>query len=109
LHHVIWRAIERRKIFWGDCDRDDFSERLEAIVRETQTACCAWAMMIKPFQLVLRIGNTPIAGVTAAFERLRRKVQSHAPAERAFVSKPLQTQPPAFTPGAFYVIGPFAV
>jgi putative transposase len=38
LHHVIGRGIERRKIFWGDCDRDDFSERLETIVRENQTA-----------------------------------------------------------------------
>jgi putative transposase len=63
LHHVICRGIERRKIFWGDSDRDDFRERLETILRETQTACYAWAMLPNHFHLLLRIGNTPIAGV----------------------------------------------
>jgi len=42
LHHVIGRGIERRKIFGGDCDRDDLNERLERILREIQTACYAW-------------------------------------------------------------------
>jgi putative transposase len=63
LHHVIGRGIERRKIFWGDCDRDDFSERLERILRETQTPCSAWAMLPNHFPLRLRTGNIPIAGV----------------------------------------------
>jgi REP element-mobilizing transposase RayT len=63
LHHVICRGIERRKIFWGDSDRDDFSERLETILRETQNPCYAWAMLPNHFHLLLRTGNTPIAGV----------------------------------------------
>jgi len=63
LHHVICRGIERRKIFWGDSDRDDFSERLETILRETQTPCYAWAMLPNHFHLLLRTGDTPSAGV----------------------------------------------
>jgi putative transposase len=63
LHHVICREIERRKIFLGgDSDRDGFRERLERILRETQTACYAWALLPNHFHLLLRTGNSPIAG-----------------------------------------------
>jgi REP element-mobilizing transposase RayT len=63
LHHVICRGIERRKIFWSDSDRDDLVERLGTILRETKTACYAWAVRPNDFHLLLRTGNTPIAQV----------------------------------------------
>jgi len=81
LHHVICRGIERRKIFWEDSDRDDFLKRLETILGETQTLCYAWALMPNHFHLLLRTGNTPIAGVmrrllsgyAGRFNRLHRR------------------------------------
>jgi REP element-mobilizing transposase RayT len=81
LHHIICRGIERRKIFWGDADRDDFIERLATIVRKTQTACYAWALLPNHFHLLLRTGNTPIAqvmrqllsGYVGKFNRVHRR------------------------------------
>ncbi len=37
LHHIIARGIDRKNIFKDDKDRDDFLERLGAIIEETQT------------------------------------------------------------------------
>ncbi|MCP4629032.1 MAG: hypothetical protein GY850_36825 [bacterium] len=34
LHHVMGRGIERKKIFINDTDRNDFIDRLAAIVEE---------------------------------------------------------------------------
>ena len=28
LHHVMGRGIERSRIFWDDCDKEDFIRRL---------------------------------------------------------------------------------
>jgi hypothetical protein len=39
LHHIVVRGIERRKIFYDDNDRDDFLERLSAILGESRAAC----------------------------------------------------------------------
>lgn len=63
LHHIICRGIERRKIFRTDFDRNDFLERLEEKLLESQTACYAWALMPNHFHLLLRTGNVPIAKV----------------------------------------------
>jgi len=81
LHHIICRGIERRKIFWEDSDREDFIQRLETILGATQTACYAWALMPNHFHLLLRTGNSPIAGVmrqllsgyAGRFNRLHRR------------------------------------
>jgi REP element-mobilizing transposase RayT len=81
LHHVICRGIERRKIFWGDSDRDDLIERLKTILRETQTPCYAWALLPNHFHLLLRTGNSPIAqlmrqllsGYVGKFNRVHRR------------------------------------
>ena len=43
LHHIIVRGIERRRIFENSGDRDNFLLRLEDILKETKTACYAWA------------------------------------------------------------------
>ena len=45
LHHIIVRGINRRKIFFDDADRDDFLDRLDGILVDSQTACFAWASM----------------------------------------------------------------
>ena len=41
LHHIIVRAIKRRKIFYVNQDRDNFLERLGAVLVETGTPCFA--------------------------------------------------------------------
>ncbi len=63
LHHVICRGIERRKIFFGDSDREDFLERLGTITSETKTSCYAWALLPNHFHLLLRTGSVPISRV----------------------------------------------
>jgi putative transposase len=63
LHHIIFRGIERRIIFPGDEDRDDFLERLGSTLKRTQTACYAWALIPNHVHLLLRTGETPISQV----------------------------------------------
>jgi REP element-mobilizing transposase RayT len=61
LHHVIVRGIERRKIFRSDFDRNNFVERLSALVSATSIDCFAWAMLDNHVHLLLRTGATPIS------------------------------------------------
>jgi REP element-mobilizing transposase RayT len=61
LHHIIIRGIERRRIFSGDQDRDDFMERLCNIVTETKTSCFAWALTPNQAHILLQTGQTPLA------------------------------------------------
>jgi REP element-mobilizing transposase RayT len=63
LHHIITRGIERRKIIRDDTDRDDFLERQDGILRESQTRCFAWALVPNHFHLLLRTGLVPISSV----------------------------------------------
>lgn len=53
LQHVVVRGIERRDIFLDDADRQDFVDRLERLLRETETDCFAWALMSNHFHLLL--------------------------------------------------------
>lgn len=62
-HHIICRGIERRKIFWDDTDRDNFTSRLGHILQKTQTRCFAWTLIPNHFHLLLQTGNVPIADV----------------------------------------------
>jgi putative transposase len=61
LQHIIIRGIERKAIFRNDVDRQDFLDRLETLIRETQTACYAWALLTNHVHLLLRTGRSPIA------------------------------------------------
>ncbi|MGI6387436.1 MAG: transposase [Desulfomonilia bacterium] len=61
LHHIIVRGIERREIFAGDDDRDDFLLRLGGVLEETRTTCYAWALMPNHVHLLVRTGDVAIA------------------------------------------------
>ena len=63
LHHIIARGIDRKNIFKDDKDRDNFLERLGAIIEETQTHCFAWALIPNHFHLLMKTGATPISTV----------------------------------------------
>ncbi|MBT8340951.1 MAG: hypothetical protein HKP58_08040 [Desulfatitalea sp.] len=54
LHHIIVQGIERRKIFYDD-DRDNFLERLAAVLIETGTSCYAWALIPNHLHILLKI------------------------------------------------------
>lgn len=63
LHHIMVRGIEKGAVFRSDADRDHFLERLGAILRETQTICCAWSLIPNHFHLLLRTGPVPLSTV----------------------------------------------
>ncbi|WP_235506230.1 transposase [Desulfatitalea tepidiphila] len=63
LHHIILRGIERRKIFYDDQDRDNFLDRLETVLTDTETPCFAWALMPNHVHLLLKTSATPIPTV----------------------------------------------
>ena len=74
LHHIIARGIGRRNIFDDDHDREQFLERLDTIIAQTQTCCFAWALIPNHFHLLLRTGEAPVATV------MRRLLTGHAAA-----------------------------
>jgi len=59
LHHIILRGINRKKIFFDDPDRDDFLDRLDGILVDSETPCFAWAFMTNHLHLLLRTGAAP--------------------------------------------------
>jgi REP element-mobilizing transposase RayT len=63
LQHIICREIERRTIFWTDDDRDDFVERLEAILKETSTECYTWALLTHHFHLLLKSAKKSLSTI----------------------------------------------
>ena len=72
LHHIIVRGIDRCAIFRDDHDYDQYLERLDLILTETETPCYAWALMPNHFHLLLKTGLTPLANV------MRRLLTGHA-------------------------------
>jgi len=63
LNHIIGKWLKRRIIFKDDGDRDNFIDRLSAIVKETDTRCLAWALIPNHFHLLLKTGNVTMATV----------------------------------------------
>jgi REP element-mobilizing transposase RayT len=53
LHHIIGRGINRKAIFTDDKDRENFLERLNNILTETQTSCFAWTLIPNHFHLFI--------------------------------------------------------
>lgn len=84
VHHVIVRGIEHRKIFNDDQDRQNWLERLAAILDDTDTPCFAWALMSNHVHLLLRTGRQPLAGVmqrllTGYAVSFNRRYKRHGP------------------------------
>jgi putative transposase len=61
VHHIMIRGIERRKIFRDHKDREDFLQRLAALVPETNTACYAWVFIPNHAHFLFRTGNVPLS------------------------------------------------
>ncbi len=57
LHHIIFRGIERRKIFRDNKDMGNFLDRFGTILSETGTPCYAWALIPSHVHLLLKSGN----------------------------------------------------
>ena len=55
--------MERRRIFRDDADRINFINRLGQVIKDTQTACFAWALIPNHAHFLLRTGQAPIATV----------------------------------------------
>jgi REP element-mobilizing transposase RayT len=63
LHHVIFRGIERRKIFRSAADKDWFVQRLGQLLSASQTSCYAWALMDNHVHLLLRTGDVSLSTI----------------------------------------------
>jgi REP element-mobilizing transposase RayT len=60
---VIARGIARRKIFYDDLDRNKFLERFGSILKDSDTACFAWALVPNHLHLLLKTGLVPLSTV----------------------------------------------
>ena len=63
LHHIIFRGIERSKIFRDNKDRDNFLDRVGDVLSESGTPCYALALIPNHVHLLLKTGNKPISTV----------------------------------------------
>jgi REP element-mobilizing transposase RayT len=59
------RGIERRHLFYDECDNRDLLARLNRILPESGMSCYAWALMPNHAHLVLRTGQVPLRQVMA--------------------------------------------
>ena len=81
LHHIMVRGIEKKRIFHDDKDRDNFVNRLDIIITETETFCLSWSLLPNHVHLLLRTGKTPLAtvmrrlltGYAVSFNRRHRR------------------------------------
>ena len=84
LQHVIVRGVNKLSIFYDDNDRQDFLERLNRLLQETNTICYAWVLLDNHFHLLLQPQETKLAflmrrlltGYAVAFN-LRHKRAGH--------------------------------
>lgn len=60
---MIVRGIARCRIFYDDSDRNGLLERLGTIIKDTDTACFAWALIPNHFHLLLKTGRAPLSKV----------------------------------------------
>ncbi len=72
LHHIMFRGLERRKIFRDNKDRDNFLDRLGRVLQETETTCYAWVLISNHAHLLLKTGNAPTSKV------MQRVLTGHA-------------------------------
>jgi len=80
LHHVIVRSIERKTIFRGNADREDFLARVASIFTQSQTPCFSWTLTTNHVHLLIRTAGVPLStlmrclltGYAMAFNRRHR-------------------------------------
>ncbi len=60
LHHIIARGIAHKKIFHDNHDRNNFLDRLGGLLKETQTLCFAWVLILNHSYLFVRTGDSAI-------------------------------------------------
>lgn len=70
LQHVIVRGIERRDIFLDDDDRQNFVDRLAALLAETRMECYAWSLLSNHFHLLLRSRQQQLGSLSSFMRRL---------------------------------------
>ena len=63
LQHIVIRGIEKKRIFRSAIDYQNFLERFDNILTETDTPCYAWALMPNHVHLLLRTGEVPLSTV----------------------------------------------
>lgn len=63
IHHVMVRGLERRKLFSGESEYQEFKTRLGDVVQEAGAICYAWCLMPNHVHLVLRTGKKPLYGM----------------------------------------------
>ena len=63
LHHIAIRGIERKAIFKDKQDYHSFLDRMGNLLKESSTACFAWALMTNHIHLLLKTGFAPISTV----------------------------------------------
>jgi REP element-mobilizing transposase RayT len=63
LQHIVIRGIEKKRIFRSVIDYQNFLERFDIILTETDTPCYAWALMPNHVHLLLRTGEVPLSTV----------------------------------------------
>ena len=63
LHHVMGRGIERKKIFYGDIDRNDFIDRMASLSINDAMEIYAWVLMPNHFHLLCKTKNLPLATI----------------------------------------------
>lgn len=57
FHHVIARGLERRVIFTGKADYEDFLSRVETSLERSPNQLLAWALMPNHFHFLIRTGS----------------------------------------------------
>ncbi len=60
-YHVMGRGLERRRIFSGNDDKEDFLERLGIGLTQTNCQCLAFAVMSNHYHLLIRVSNQPLS------------------------------------------------
>lgn len=81
LHHVIARGLERRAIFYGKPDYEDFLLRIETSLAKSPNQILAWALMPNHFHLLVRSGagglsrfmRRLMSGYAVSFNRRHRR------------------------------------
>ncbi|MCG2776391.1 MAG: transposase [Desulfobacterales bacterium] len=85
MHHIIIRGIERKPIFKGKIDYENFVDRLSKILVDTGTACFALALITHHAHFLFRSGPRGIASL------MRRLLACYAASYNSRNRRPCQS------------------